>query len=197
MVCREAGDDITSLRDLATASVDLALYSASASGYLHHFLAGRPDCEFSDYIDDVEPGERISEHATCQDLQRLTFPDASFELVVTEDVFEHVRDDQQGFREVARVLRSGGKHIFTIPMFLDRPMLTRVDTSGEEDVHLLEPEYHGDPVRGLILAYRTYGIDLFSRLAELGFHTELHDSSFELSRFGIFNSFVLVSTKAD
>lgn len=44
----------------------------------------------------------------CEDLAHLTFPDGSFDLVVTQDVFEHVLQPERAFSEVARILRPGG-----------------------------------------------------------------------------------------
>jgi hypothetical protein len=33
----------------------------------------------------------------------------------------------------------------------------------------LPPEYHGDPIRGEILAFRTFGYDIFRVLSDMGF----------------------------
>jgi len=83
----------------------------------------------------------------CEDVERLTFPDASFDLVVTQEVFEHVVDYRRGYREVMRVLRPGGAHVFTTPKY---PQLRRSeDRAVRRDgrlVHLLDPEYHGNPI---------------------------------------------------
>jgi hypothetical protein len=70
-----------------------------------------------------------------------------------------------------------------------------VDTSGDEDVHLLPPEYHGDPLRGTILAYRTFGIDLFESLNAIGFETQVNFSTFADRHWGIFDSSVFVSRR--
>jgi SAM-dependent methyltransferase len=120
-------------------------------------------------------GASLAPRTTNQNLERLTFPDASFDVVVTSDVMEHVRLDDLAHREIRRVLRPGGFYVFTVPHFRDRGTLVRVrvsdpaDPSTDED--LLPREYHGDANSedGRALAYRGYGTDLDETLARLGF----------------------------
>ncbi len=45
----------------------------------------------------------------------ITFPDNSFDLVISFDVFEHIRDTQKHLNEVKRVLKPGGAYIFCTP----------------------------------------------------------------------------------
>lgn len=45
----------------------------------------------------------------------LPFDDASFDTVLSNQVFEHVRDPRAFFAELARVLRPGGRLIVTVP----------------------------------------------------------------------------------
>ncbi len=45
----------------------------------------------------------------------LPFPDAAFDLVVMADLLEHVDDDALLLREVARVLRPGGRAVLNLP----------------------------------------------------------------------------------
>ena len=45
----------------------------------------------------------------------LPFGDASFDLVLSFDVFEHIRDSDAHLREVARVLRPGGRYLVQTP----------------------------------------------------------------------------------
>ena len=82
----------------------------------------------------------------CEDLERQTFEDESFDLVVTQDVFEHVLDPASGFREVARTLRPGGAHVFTVPYYARRPTVVRAIRERGELRHLLKPQFHGNPL---------------------------------------------------
>ena len=102
------------------------------------------------------------------DFQDLHFADRMFDVVIASDVFEHVRDDAAGYREIFRTLKPGGKLILTVPYTHTQPVtVRRVDTTGGEDIHLMEPEYHGGG--GHTLTYRNYGRDLLTLLGDTGF----------------------------
>lgn len=45
----------------------------------------------------------------------LPFPDATFDLVLSFDVFEHIRNSDAHLREVVRVLRPGGRYLVQTP----------------------------------------------------------------------------------
>jgi SAM-dependent methyltransferase len=129
-------------------------------------------------------GKKLAGGATNQNLEALTFPDASFDVVVTSDVLEHVRLDDRAHREIRRVVKPGGAYLFTVPHFRDRPTLTRVEVADPDDPssdrYLTEKEYHGDAnaEEGRALSYRSYGTDLDEMLAGLGFRVEYAKDDF-------------------
>ncbi len=146
-------------------------YELSSRGALVKFLKARVrSLATSEYFPGVEPGA-FRGGVQCQDVMRLTFPDASFDLVTSTDVFEHVADDARGFREVRRVLRPGGVFAFTVPLHGVEQTVTRAVVVGGEVRHILEPEYHSDRLRGSrnVLCFRDYGLDIGSRLTSAGF----------------------------
>jgi SAM-dependent methyltransferase len=113
------------------------------------------------YFKDVEPGASY-QGFRCEDLEAMTFPDECFDLVITQDVFEHIFDYRSGFREVMRTIRSGGAHVFTTPKYrgLSKTQDRAIRNNGEV-VHLFEPEYHGNPIdsNGSLVTVR-YGDDI-------------------------------------
>ncbi len=52
---------------------------------------------------------KISPLVVCGAGEYLPFPDASFDLVLSHEVLEHVQDDLLAIREIVRVLRPGGR----------------------------------------------------------------------------------------
>ncbi len=54
-------------------------------------------------------------HLCCAACERLPFQDASFDVVFSHEVLEHVQDDRAACREMARVLRPGGRAVIFVP----------------------------------------------------------------------------------
>jgi SAM-dependent methyltransferase len=52
------------------------------------------------------------------DARRLPFPDASFDVVITSEVLEHIQDDVAAIAEMTRVLKPGGRFAATVPAWL-------------------------------------------------------------------------------
>jgi len=52
----------------------------------------------------------------CENLEALTFANESIDLHITQDVMEHVFHPSKVFKEIARTLKLGGAHIFTVPI---------------------------------------------------------------------------------
>jgi len=120
---------------------------------------------------DIKPGAVVNgiHHEDCA---ALSLPDSSVDVVMSLDVFEHVPDPRQGFREKARVLRPGGVLLMTVPFFAERDAtVRRARHAGGKLEHLLPPEYHGNPIdpAGGSLVYHDFGWDLLPMIREAGF----------------------------
>ena len=131
----------------------------------------------SEYLEDAETNFSEIPH---QDLCALTFPNASFDLVLCNEVFEHVQDLGLAFEEIARVLKPGGRLVATCPMAfgqVDEIVKVRRNPHTGETHHLMDAEFHGDPVRPKAgsLVYRIPGWDVLTRLRDAGFtDTKMH-----------------------
>jgi 2-polyprenyl-3-methyl-5-hydroxy-6-metoxy-1,4-benzoquinol methylase len=70
----------------------------------------------------VETGRARSRQAAItwrvEDIQELSFPDCSFDVVVSCETVEHLPDPMRAVRELARVLRPGGALVLTCPNYL-------------------------------------------------------------------------------
>ena len=147
------------------------VYELSARGPLFEYLRREvADLTFSEFFDGVPPGD-YRDGVQCQDVQRLTHPNACFDLVTSTEVFEHVADDRRGFAEIRRVLRPGGVFVFSVPFEDADGTVERAVLSGGNIRHLLPPAYHDDPTRGqaTALVFRDYGRDISGRLLAAGF----------------------------
>lgn len=141
---------------------NLVVHESSPSGPLSAFL--KKSCKnytSSHYYSDVPRGEYKGEHRS-EDLSALTFPDASFDVLITSDVFEHVFDPENAFKEIARVLKPGGLHIFTIPWIPAQTHSSRrALLKADGTIEFLKPaEYHGNPIggKGALVTY-DWGLD--------------------------------------
>jgi SAM-dependent methyltransferase len=152
---------------------DAHVYELSSRGALcRHLRRHFARVTVSELFDGVAAGH-FRGGVQCQDVQRLTHADAAFDLVTSTEVFEHVPDDRRAFAEVHRVLRPGGTLVFTVPLREVPATLERARLQDGTIVHLTDPEYHGDRLRGRILAFRTYGLDILDRLRAVGFEARL------------------------
>jgi len=142
----------------------------SAHGPLAAFLRrSARSATFSEYFAEAERGS-VRDGVRCEDVQRLTYADASFDLVTHTEVLEHVPDDARAFAELFRVLRPGGLMLFTVPLHGGPTTVERARLENGTIRHLLEPVHHLDPLRHEgILAFRDYGLDILDRLSSAGF----------------------------
>jgi len=128
----------------------------------------------SEYAPSPEDQARIApvEH---QDLAALTYADASFDICITNEVMEHLPDLEASLAELRRVLRPGGVLLSTFPFLHNRPdsvTKARMLDTGEIE-HLVEPEYHGNPVdpAGGSLVFQVPGWDILKIIERVGFNS--------------------------
>jgi SAM-dependent methyltransferase len=112
----------------------------------------------------VESG-RMHRGARCENLENQSFPDESFDLVITQDVLEHILHPERALAEIARTLKPGGTHLFTVPWYNRQKTVVRaVETGGTID-YRLPPVYHGNPIDDAgSLVVTDWGYDMAERI---------------------------------
>lgn len=129
-----------------------------------------PNTTGSEYLGADLPSGTQRDGLRHEDVTRLSFPEASFDHVLSFDVLEHVPDYRAALREMARCLKPGGSLLLTAPFSLGSPStIVRAVIENGEIRHLMEPEYHGDPVTGSVLCFYHFGWDLLADMRAAGF----------------------------
>lgn len=140
---------------------------------LHELLSTLPGLAYSEYLDGVPAGQSRA-GVRCESLTRLTYPDASFDLVVTSETLEHVPDLDAALAEIRRVLVPGGRHLFTVPILpgVERTF-PRARLRADGSLESLATRIHhpggdvGYPV------FTEFGADLPSLLERAGFEVDV------------------------
>lgn len=111
-----------------------------------------------------------------ENLEDQTFADRSFDIVVTQDVMEHLFDPIQATREIARTLRPGGAHVFSVPIVRKQaPSRRRARLTAGGIEHLLPEQYHGNPMseKGSLVTV-DWGYDILEHLGRGGLAHFMH-----------------------
>lgn len=151
-------------------------------------------------------GEVLDEQCSNQNLENMTFKDESFDIVITQDVFEHINYPFKAFQEIERVLKPEGCHIFTVP--IDNPFVRttpRVKMENGIRIPILPEVYHGNPIdkeNGSLVTY-DWGNDICELVeACSGMRTSViafdkYHSRHENARLGLeaYAMYVLISVK--
>lgn len=148
------------------------IYNTETTGAVHAALRAMPDYLSSEYFGpEFAPGTMVGDRRH-EDLQRLSFSDGCIDLVLSSDVLEHMPAPYIAHEEIFRVLRPGGRHIFTVPFI---PSQGRDDVRAElingEIVYRADQLFHGDPVRPDtgVLVWTIFGMEMLLKLSELRF----------------------------
>jgi SAM-dependent methyltransferase len=156
---------------------NLSIYNTETGGTLHNYLSKAKNYVCSEYFgEEYKRGELVN-GKMHQDLMSLSFDDNQFDVIISTDVFEHISDPYLAHREINRVLKMGGRHIFTIPFyqtdFLDEKRAS-VNSKKEIEYHK-EALYHIDPLRKEgILVFNIFSIEMLCKLSILGFRTNMY-----------------------
>lgn len=168
--------EISSLPDFSMLE-EFVVYNTEAKGPIHNNLSGMKNYLCSEYFEDGKLSGEFVKGVMHQDLRSLSFDDDSIDLMISCDVFEHIPEPYVAHKEVYRVLKRGGRHIFTVP-FYQTEFLDDVRTGYDEQgntLFLKDPIYHLDPIRPEgILVHTIFSLEMLIELKKIGFRTHFY-----------------------
>jgi SAM-dependent methyltransferase len=156
--------------------VELCIYNTESRNAIHNILKSNSTYICSEYFGTTHQSGSFVGAVMHQDLMTLSLETESVDLVISSDVFEHIPDPYKAHGQVFRVLRPGGRHVFTVPFYqtecLDE-LRAGFDLEGKL-THYKEPLFHGDPLREEgALVFTIFGLEMLVKLAKIGFRTNL------------------------
>jgi len=144
---------------------------------LYTYLRNKfPNTIGSEYLgEDVEPGSVNKNDLRHETAINLSFEDESLDCYMSFECLEHIPDFIKAFSEAFRVLRKGGKFFWSVPFAnLEYENIIRAFVGEDgKTYHILEPEYHGDPVGGSskgILCFTHFGWQMLDQVKDAGFN---------------------------
>lgn len=146
-------------------------------GTLNYLRKNIPEVIESEFFPGKTSGQLVN-GVLNEDVQNLSFKDSSIDLITSNQVFEHVPDDIQGYFECYRALRKSGALIFSVPLYDIHKTRTLAEVIDGRIQFYCEPEYHDSRAGGpqSALTFRHHSIhDISDRVGQAGFDVKLID----------------------
>jgi ubiquinone/menaquinone biosynthesis C-methylase UbiE len=160
------------INEYVKGNFDMLVYELSSYGSTLDYMKNKfNDVTISEYFPKIKLGETHN-GVLNQDVQQLTFSDKSFDIVTSNQVFEHVENDIKGFSEVYRVLKQGGAFIFGVPLYDTETTIVKATVINGNLIFNGEPEFHDSRLDGANSApvfYRHSFNDICERVKSVGF----------------------------
>ncbi len=141
------------------------IFNWASTTFTQHKIFG------SEYLGHEYPGGTVIKGIWHEDIENLSFANEQLDLIVSNDVFEHIPNPAKAFNECARVLKLGGLMLATIPFHRDNDIsIIRAKINNGNIDKLLPPAFHGNPIsEGGSLVFTDFGWDLLETMKEAGF----------------------------
>ena len=148
------------------------------------------ECEIvgSEYLGSQYSGGQKIGLIQHEDLESLSFANGKFDLIVSNDVFEHVPHPEKAFKECFRVLKDNGTMIATFPFYEGiKEIRKRAEVQNGQIISILPDQFHGNPVSSEgSLVFTDFGWDVLEMAKKQGFYraeVELYASA-EFGHYG-------------
>lgn len=168
------------ITDLEKINAQLFIYNTENNDPLHEKLfmcfAGTNYYIYSNYFgSDRKSGDFVN-GILHQDLTKTSFEDDKFDIVITSDVLEHIPEPYSAFKEIYRILKKGGVHVFTVPFYHNEFLDEKRSILTKNGVMDLKPQIiHDDPgCKNGILVYQIFSLEMLIKLREIGFYTRMY-----------------------
>jgi SAM-dependent methyltransferase len=140
-----------------------------------------------------KPGDMLH-----QDLTEISFSDNSFDLCMSFEDLEHIPDYNKAVKELYRITKPGGHVLLSTPIIFenDKTIIRATINEEGEITHLLEPDYHGDPVmpEGILCFYH-FGWDVLDSFHEAGFRSVKIVTGYDINKLILDRLLFIVAEK--
>lgn len=152
---------------------DIYLCVIGQAGPVYKHFASRYEYTIGcDYFGGAAPrGQPDSSGIRFEDADNLSFLDGTFDAIVSLDVFQYLPQPERAFRECARILKPGGKMMFSSQFNCDaRRNVTFADVQDGEIRHIHTPVYHDYPLSSEgVLFCQDFGWEVLDQMRMAGF----------------------------
>jgi SAM-dependent methyltransferase len=125
----------------------------------------------SEFIGPDIEGGKIINGVRHEDVENLSLSKESIDIIVSNDVMEHVNDPIKGFEEIFRVLKKGGRFFLTIPFwYMSENNVVRAKIINGQIEYYSPKLYHQNPMsESGSLVFTDFGWELIEQFKEMGF----------------------------
>ena len=148
-----------------------SIYLTEQSSSLYNYMTKKyTNVIGSEYLPNVSFGTTLN-GILSQDLTNLTFENEKFNYIISCDVLEHIPNYKKALSECCRILKFGGKFIFTVPFLINsKSNIIKAELQNGSILHYTPPEYHGNPIGDDdCLCFTHFGWEILDDLKECGF----------------------------
>jgi SAM-dependent methyltransferase len=142
------------------------------SNFMHKIQREIPSVRGFEYPGAHYRGENPNQGIWCEDICNLSFGDEEFDILEANDTFVSVYNYERAFSEAYRILKPGGKLLFTVPFDGNSAATVRRVRVTEDGLEYTEPAwFRGNAVPGEkpLPVYEVFGWDLLDTLKKCGF----------------------------